>query len=387
MIEIKTDPPSYRHRRQSGVGQNVMRVIFFLIMIVPTCIIAYRIDLVNPRPQQVVVPQKPEPPPATPQDPVKRRYPLPRLQRPAIQPVEEPEIIAGTEDELPKNGDIIPLESVRRSLDPLPETPIAPDLQRNQSQIVTIGPPDNLPKPSAIVPLTFSEAVIRVTATPDNVPVDSVLCDIAFSQDLMQRSSGVVESGYSIVAEKLRHRGKHLQELPLKITGAGAAIELTVIRKNNAAICEIRPKFSLPTSGIEQLTIARGSQVHKKLTRMLDDAAAARESLPRMRDQLSQLQAELTEAQRAATATGSNPAETALIRHNANMAISRLNRVANNLSKSIGRADQLINQEPAMRAELNALNEIAEYSKGIASVATIYIRFYSGDTTIPASIR
>jgi len=58
-FDIKIDTSqTYRPRRSSGFGQGLIRVLFFAIMIIPTCIIAWRIDLVNPRSQQQVVQQQ-----------------------------------------------------------------------------------------------------------------------------------------------------------------------------------------------------------------------------------------------------------------------------------------------------------------------------------------
>lgn len=43
-IHIQVSPRSY-HRRGPTVGQNIVRVIFLLATLIPTCIIAWRIDL------------------------------------------------------------------------------------------------------------------------------------------------------------------------------------------------------------------------------------------------------------------------------------------------------------------------------------------------------
>lgn len=244
-----------------------------------------------------------------------------------------------------------------------------------------------LPKPSAIVPLALDKSVIRVVAVPAEVPVGNLLCDIAFTPNLLDSVQSDDPFEYRLVVEKLGNRGKYLHELPLHIKGAGAAIEITVLHQTNAAVCEIRPRFSLPISGIEQLTIARGSIIHNKLTRSLNDAANARQSLDGMRTDLTSLKSQLAAAQRATTAYGSNPAETGVIRHNATMATTRLNRAVSSAEKSVSRAEQLVADEPAMRTELADLNEIADYAKSIASVATIYVRFYSGDITLPATVK
>ena len=147
---------------------------------------------------------------------------------------------------------------------------------------------DSSTEPSAIVPLTLTEGVIRVIAIPENVPAESLLCDIGFSPELTERKQ-LPTGTYDIAAEKLGKQAEYLQELPLHIAGAGAAIEIKIRHQNKAAICEIRPKFSLPFSGIEQFTIARGSALQNSLTRSLNDALAARQALPNMRSNLSNL--------------------------------------------------------------------------------------------------
>lgn len=68
-IKIDTSPTyRHRHRRGSGLGRGMIRLLFFLGTLIPTCIIAWRIDLVNPRqeppqvdPQSSAVPQRPPP--------------------------------------------------------------------------------------------------------------------------------------------------------------------------------------------------------------------------------------------------------------------------------------------------------------------------------------
>jgi hypothetical protein len=159
------------------------------------------------------------------------------------------------------------------------------------------------------------------------------------------------------------------------------------MHQSNAAICEIRPQFSLPVNGIEQLTIVRGTSLHKSLTRSLNDAAAARNSLPEMQISFGRLQSDLAQAQRALNSNDSTPATTGAMRNNATIAIAQLNRAIKQLSKDIGRAEGLIADEPAIKIELQDLDQIATYAQSIASVATVYVRFYSGDVTIPATVK
>ncbi|HEX4416225.1 MAG TPA: hypothetical protein VH107_21510, partial [Lacipirellulaceae bacterium] len=258
---------------------------------------------------------------------------------------------------------------------PPPEQPAQAASQENPRNDSSVA--------SAIVPLTLTQGTIRVIAIPDNVPPDSLLCDVGFSSELAGRKD--LPSGtYAMVAERLDWHGEYLQELPLHLAGAGAAIEIKIHQQNKAAICEIHPKFSLPMSGIQQFTIARGSALQNSLSRSLNDAMAARQALPNMRFNLGQLQSELTKAQQATTQLGSNPADTGLLHHNATMAITRLNRSIAALNKDIAHSERLVTDEPAFRTDLDDLNQISQYAQSIASVATIYVRFHNGDVTIPA---
>lgn len=380
-IHIQVSPRSYQ-RRGPTLGQNIIRVIFFLATLIPTCIIAWRIDLVNQHLPQAPQPAAPPQQAAAPQTP----KPLSRnAGRSSDQYPPEPE----ANEPVDRRG-IVRLDSTKKTvkpLPPLPETPVDPALMRDADMAARELPLRSfgeLLKPSAIVPLTLEKAVVRVVAKPDGIPPDSVLCDVGFSPELLLNYDGI-STGYRIVAEKLRHRNKHLQELPLKILGAGAAIELTVLHMNNSVVCEIRPQFSLPYSGIEQLTISRGNTLNRKLNKLLDNAVAAGQALPGMRSQLVTLQSQLATAQRAVTSEGRTPAETAAGRTAANIAAMKLSRDVAALTKRISQAEQLQSQELTTREELSDLKEIAEYARKIASVATIYVRFYSGENTIPAS--
>lgn len=85
MIDIKVEPePSYRRRRRSsGFGNGLIRVLFFAGALIPTCIIAWRIDLVNQQPPQVVIQQPRDvQPPRTPKRHIERPSPQPRRAAP-----------------------------------------------------------------------------------------------------------------------------------------------------------------------------------------------------------------------------------------------------------------------------------------------------------------
>jgi hypothetical protein len=103
-ISIRTEPRSYS-RRKNSLGQNVVRLLFFFGTLIPTIIIAYRIDLINPEPRQVVVPQQP---------------PVPQ------QVVVQQRSQSATSKSRPKEGE-------RRPIEPVQETP--PEIERETSEI------------------------------------------------------------------------------------------------------------------------------------------------------------------------------------------------------------------------------------------------------------
>jgi hypothetical protein len=66
---------------------------------------------------------------------------------------------------------------------------------------------------------------------------------------------------------------------------------------------------------------------------------------------------------------------------------NRLSRAANNKQTAIQRAENLMSNETEIKDELDDLNKTANYAQGVASVASVYVRFYKGDATIPAEIK
>ena len=235
--------------------------------------------------------------------------------------------------------------------------------------------------PPAIVTLKLDDPVIHIVAESDqNV---QVTCDVGFSHNLLHR--GDARDGYEIVAKDLGNHGKKLVELGANITGAGAAIEITMTRINKNVRCDLKPLFSLPSGDIEPLTITRGTTLYNKLTNSLAVARAARDSLPQLHSNLSQLQSALRTAQQAMGANGRTPGETGAGRTAATIQANNLNRQIIALNRRVTAAERLSEQEPALAKDLQSLNQISEYAKGIASASTVSVRFHIGDQTIPAS--
>lgn len=233
--------------------------------------------------------------------------------------------------------------------------------------------------------LTLKQDVIRVIALPEEVPADSLLCDIGFSPELTghQLPTGT----YDMVAERLGKRGEYRQELPLNMNGAGATIEIKIRQQNKAAICEIRPKFSLPMSGIKQLTIASGSILQKSLNRTLNNTLNAEQALPGMRDQLDNLKGQLADAIERTSEPGSNVNDTSSLRIQWRAKAHQLQLAVNKLSKDIPRAEQLVANKSALETDIADLDQISQYAEKIASNASLSVRFYNGDETIPATVK
>jgi hypothetical protein len=267
-----------------------------------------------------------------------------------------------------------------------PQAPVQPAKPAVVQQVPLKAPVaeiDQFEKPSAIVTLTLQKPVIRVIAETDK-PSD-VVCDVGFSHNLLHRGDG--RDGYELVCQNLGHHAKETIELGAGIQGAGAAVEITFIRQNSAIVCELRPLFSLPSGDIQPLTISRGTIINNKLSKSSAGAKAARDSLPTMRSNLSQLQANLQSAQQAMNANGNTPAETGAGRTAAMIRATNLDRQATALRKNITAAEQLSAEESAINKDLQSLNEIAEYAKGIASISTISVRFHRGGITIPGNAK
>jgi hypothetical protein len=237
----------------------------------------------------------------------------------------------------------------------------------------------------AIVSLTLKQDVIRVIALPEDVTADSLLCDIGFSPELTGRQ--LPTGTYDIVAERLGKRGEYSQELPLNMNGAGAAIEIKIRQQNKAAICENRPKFSLPMSGIKQLTIASGSILQKSLNRTLNNTVIAEQELPGMRSNLDDLKLKLADAVEHTNDTGSNISETGSLRIQWRARVQQLQYAIKKANNNIARDEQLIANKHALETDITDLNQISQYAEKIASNASISVRFYSGDVTIPATVK
>jgi hypothetical protein len=314
----------------------------------------------KPQPTKEIVQEKPAEPPARPRvQYIPERVPARQItQQPIIEPLPES----------PPRTAPKPLRQrpVAKVAEPVKEKPLATDSH----------------KPSAIITLSLDKSVIRAVAEVESN--QTVLCDVSFSRNLVDRSS---LAGYSVVAEKLASHRKETIELPANIKGAGAAIEITVLRRNNLAICELRPLLSLPSGSIQPLTVTRGTKLYNDLSKSSAAYKSASRSLPNMQSSLVTLQASLQSAQRAKSGTGNTPAETGNGQITAVRASFSLSNQIRALQKQIANAQKLIDQGPDVNRDLDAMDLIGKYAKEIAAVSTVSVRFYSGDVTIPATVK
>jgi hypothetical protein len=200
-------------------------------------------------------------------------------------------------------------------------------------------------------------------------------------------SRGGSATEYKIVAENVGPRDKRTIELGANIAGAGAAIEVNVIRRTNAVVCELKPLFSLPSGRIYPLTMVRGTKLDNDLTKSLDAAKAARASLFNLQTTLSGLQSDLRSAQSAICGNGNTAGETAAGRTQALAAASRLRSQITSTNRKIAAAERLSNQEQEIQVDLSAIHQIGSYAKTIVSVAKVSVRIHCGDTTIPATVK
>jgi hypothetical protein len=224
-----------------------------------------------------------------------------------------------------------------------------------------------------------------VVAEPQSIPVGDLYCDVGFCPMLVEDAGG---AEYLIVEHKLVNRDRRTRELPLHIDGAGAAIEIAVIHQSRAAVCELRPKFSLPVGGIEPLTIDRGTVIRNRLTKLLSDAEDYKTMLPEMNKELKVIQSQMSAAKSAAQLRSNDTLNALSRRNSAIAAYNKLARALGNKSAAIDRANAVIKDKPAVQKELTSLEDVAKYAARMAAEARVSVRFYNGsDVTVPAVVK
>jgi hypothetical protein len=242
------------------------------------------------------------------------------------------------------------------------------------------------PDPSAVINLDLEKPVTRAIAE-HVIPAD-VLCDISFSPMMVKDASQANPTQHILVEHRLSNRDHKIHELPLELDGAGAAIDITMVYRSDSAVCEIRPKFSLPANGIEELTIDRQDALSRKLQKYLDDAKDYKKQLPGMNSEITTVKSNLAQARSGLNAVGSNMVETGRIRHSAAIAANKLARQLDGLERDKAKADTLIEQLPDIRKEMDLLKKITYYSRTMPGNAFVTIRFYGADgATIPAIVK
>lgn len=243
-----------------------------------------------------------------------------------------------------------------------------------------------LPPPSALITLKLDDDSINVIATPVGIDPKELHCDIALSRQLIEDSSVGDPYGLQIALPKLSSGDERTHELPLGIKGAGAALVISVTHHATTSVCQIKPKYSLPVSGIESFTTKRIVATRKKLNNVLDDVSDAKNSISGLKSTLQTLKSNLSEAESISRRGGNSPAEVAQ-RSQASAAANKLRRSIGSVQLRINNATSLIADEPAIHHELDCLEQISAYGERVANKSQIYVRFYKGDVTVKAEVK
>lgn len=271
--------------------------------------------------------------------------------------------------------------------DTIPSEPIAKGgASTKQDESAEEQTASSVPPPSALIPITFQKPVLRAIATaPEGTDLEDVLCDIGFTPQLVKDASQADPAAVTIVFPNLHCREKRLHELPTDISGAGATIDVAMV-KRQSVVCELRPRFSLPRNGIEEFTVDRATQIHNKLNKMLSDINEYGTLLPKMTNELSALKSDLSAAQQLARTPGTLPQAAAA----RNSGVAQANRLAtkiDNKQTAIDRAEALVADESAVRTELKCLDELDKFGRDVVNVSAVYVRFHVGDATLPAEVK
>jgi len=319
------------------------------------------------------------------EDSVKPRNPLVehrQQRRVAVPPVANAPPVIRPPVVLPN---IIPAPPAKIALpNGIPQRAPAPAALNDPPERKFIG--RELPAESAaptVVKLDLDKPLLRVVAETDKA--SSALCDIEFSHNLLVSPGD--KNDYTMVAENLHPHDKRTIELGTHIVHAGAAIEVAIIKRSDAVLCEMKPLFSLPSGKIYPLTLVRGTKLENELAKQLEAANDARTSLPELRTALSNLQSDLRSAQGAMGGNGNTPGETAAGRTQAVQRAASLRGKIVALNRKIAAAERLADQLNEIQADLDAVKQIGSFANSIAGQASISVRFHSGDDAIRAVLK
>jgi hypothetical protein len=295
----------------------------------------------------------------------------------------------------PVNSAPIPPGAMVRQQRPQPPIPNLEDRVRRRAQEVddpeSVEPVDvedeKLPLPSIVVPLTLDDPTIVVLATPAGGEVKDLQCDIGLSQNLLRRSGGGDHTVHEIVVEGLGNRGKHTAEFAAGVEGCQVGLEISVIHRSSAAVCNIRPRFSLPSGDVQPLTIRDFANYRKRLATMLSKVEGAKSSVSRLRATRDRQSQRASNARSGMSPSGGNPAADSIARSAARSQVLMAEAAVERAEKRIADAQDWISNESAIQREASALKSISEYANSVAANGSIYIRFHVGEMTVPATVK
>ncbi len=384
-LEINVLPlRSYTYRSKSNKRRKSLPVIVFLIVGGAMGLLAGYGALSLIKQNQVGIQTtlspkhvpKTEPPPS---QPLRRQ-----LQRPGARE-------RGFEN-TPDGRDPIPEVNARRRPPPIPnledrtkrreQEPEAPEPAEPRE-----GEESHFPQPSIVVPLTLDEPKILVLATPVDIEVKDIQCDIGLSQNLLRNIAN--PNVHEIVVARLGNRGTHTAEFATRVPGCQVGLDISINHHSSTVACDIRPRFSLPSGEVQPFTIRDLDKQQKILTKLQSKVQGAKSSLSRLQATHNRELERVADARNALAmlARGGNPATAANARAAAQAQLLRAEAAVLLTEKKMAEARNWIGKEHVLQNDQRALESVSAYANQVATVGSIYIRFYAGETTIPATLK
>ena len=140
-------------------------------------------------------------------------------------------------------------------------------------------------------------------------------------------------------------------------------------------------------TGVKQLTLASGSILKKGLNKTLDNTINAQQELPGLRVHLADLKAQLATAiNNANGAAGNNINQTGSMRIQWRTEAHRLQLAVIKCGKDIDHDEDLVANKSAVQTDIADLDQISQFVGRIAN-ASLSVRFYNGEITIPATVQ
>lgn len=251
------------------------------------------------------------------------------------------------------------------------------------------NPAEALPPPSVLITLALDDANLNAIATPEGIAPNELLCDVAFSPELMEDWSGseADREKLQVVGKGLKPRDSRMYELPLRVKDGSAAIEISIATHATTAVCQIRPQFSLRSSGVQPLTIKRGSDLKAKFAKLAKMAEDSNAELPGLRQHLEGLKRDLSTAEANRSRRGPHTAMEGARQNQASVAAGKLRSAVSATENRIAKQEALQRDAQAVNQDAACLAEVERYARRILNKAQIYVRFYHGTVTVPAVVK